>query len=105
MARPARVTTSDLIQDVGLIGLSIVAAIFLARSGVLHDLLSSFSDAWLVGAFVMVDGNGFDGGAARLTRDLNDVKPSLRMPLLGKMRLIDVYQEFYRENSNVKKVA
>jgi membrane protein YqaA with SNARE-associated domain len=52
MARPARVTTSDLIQDVGLIGLSIVAAIFLARSGVLHDLLSSFSDAWLVGAFV-----------------------------------------------------
>ncbi len=52
MARAQRISTSDVIQDVGLIGLSIVAAIFLARSGVLHDLLSSFSEAWLVGAFV-----------------------------------------------------
>lgn len=52
MARSTRLTTSDIIQDVGLIGLSIVAAILLARSGVLHQLLSSFSDAWILGAFV-----------------------------------------------------
>lgn len=52
MARAQRISTSDVIQDVGLVGLSIVAAIFLARSGVLHQLLGSFSQAWLLGAFV-----------------------------------------------------
>jgi len=47
---PAAVTNA--IQDVGLIGLSIAAAILLARSGALSDILSGISEAWIFGAFI-----------------------------------------------------
>lgn len=45
-------TLINAIQDVGLIGLSIAAAILLVRSGTLENLLFSASSAWLTGAFV-----------------------------------------------------
>jgi membrane protein YqaA with SNARE-associated domain len=50
--RVARTTLTDVIQDVGLIGLSIAAAVLLARSGTLHDMLASFGDAWILGSFI-----------------------------------------------------
>lgn len=50
MSREA--TLTNAVQDVGLIGLSIAAAILLAKSGALHDMLTSFSDAWILAAFV-----------------------------------------------------
>lgn len=52
MARAREATLTNAIQDVGLIGLSIAAAILLGRSGALHQFLSSFTDAWVLAAFV-----------------------------------------------------
>lgn len=42
----------DLVQDIGLLGLSVAAAILLARSGAIHDLVVGFGDAWIFAAFV-----------------------------------------------------
>ncbi len=51
-AQPLRFSTTDILQDVGLLGLSIVAAVLLARSGAIHELLITFGDAWILAAFV-----------------------------------------------------
>ncbi len=52
MARKQEPALVNAIQDVGLIGLSIAAAILLARSGALENLLFSAADGWLVGSFL-----------------------------------------------------
>lgn len=45
-------TLTNAVQDVGLIGLSIAAAILLGKSGALHQFLTSFTDAWILAAFI-----------------------------------------------------
>lgn len=52
MVKARQETLINAVQDVGLIGLSIVAALLLARSGALHEVLTSFGDVWILGAFV-----------------------------------------------------
>lgn len=51
MAQHPESTLVNAVQDVGLIGLSIAAAILLARSGALESALSG-ADAWILGAFI-----------------------------------------------------
>ncbi len=47
-----RISLSDILQDLGLVGLSIGLALVLASSGALHHMFAVASDMWIIGAFV-----------------------------------------------------
>lgn len=51
-SQPLRLSISDILQDVGLLGLSIAAAVLLARSGAIHELIVNFGEAWILAAFI-----------------------------------------------------
>lgn len=50
--RHEELSLTNLIQDIGLLGLSVTAALLLARSDAVAALFVPASDIWIVGAFV-----------------------------------------------------